>query len=138
MNFEEESKKALRITIEWYVEYGRPGAGIVLERLPADSVPEVCTKSGFIRPKTTTVGQKRCGLSNITITRKTISRKASGLVIPRRHRLKKGIRVRLSSQSAKRQFAGVDDEADVLAATSHRLQLLRLGPIRGLQIARRD
>ena len=51
MNFEEESKKALRITIEWYVEYGRPGAGIILERLPADSVPEACTKSGFNPPE---------------------------------------------------------------------------------------
>jgi hypothetical protein len=48
MNFEEESKKALRITIEWDVEYKRPGAGTIHEQLPADSVPEAFTKSGFI------------------------------------------------------------------------------------------
>jgi hypothetical protein len=47
MSFEEESKKALRITIEWAVEYKRPGAGTIREQLPGDSVPEVFTKPGF-------------------------------------------------------------------------------------------
>lgn len=51
MSFEKESKKALRITIEWAVEYKRPGAGTIREQLPADSVPEVCTKSGFNPPE---------------------------------------------------------------------------------------
>ena len=48
MSFEEESKKALRITIEWAVEYKRPGVGTIREQLPAESVPEVFTKSGFL------------------------------------------------------------------------------------------
>jgi hypothetical protein len=47
MNFEEESRKALKKTFEWYLEYKRPGAGTISERLPADSVEEVFTKSGF-------------------------------------------------------------------------------------------
>jgi hypothetical protein len=38
--------------------------------------------------KTTTFGQEKCGLSNITITQKIFSQKASGSIIPRRHRIK--------------------------------------------------
>jgi hypothetical protein len=48
MNLEEESKKALKVTFEWDLEYHRPGAGLIRERLPADSVGEVFTKSGFL------------------------------------------------------------------------------------------
>jgi Cu2+-containing amine oxidase len=47
MNLEEESRKALKTTFEWDLEYKRPGAGTISERLPADSVPEVFKKSGF-------------------------------------------------------------------------------------------
>jgi hypothetical protein len=47
MSFERQSRKALKNTIEWDVQYRKRGAGLIRERISADSVEEVFTKSRF-------------------------------------------------------------------------------------------